>query len=435
MKNERKHLTKGIYRIYGPIKIEIIEGSIFHLGRWGIPGQKIVIPANESTSFYIKDHANVDITYHTFDQIVLSSSNEEPILEWLNTAEEIVKKKYRIVMILGEPDSGKSSFTGFLANYAYQQGLKVNIIDSDVGQNDIGYPGCISSVRLQKHISWLRELRYDKLFFVGSITPSENIDNIILGVRELIGKSLEQGSDITIVNTDGWIEGIYARKYKSKLVMLTKPDTIIIMSGSGKADYLCRYFSNIVPCFYLQTPKIKKIKEKNRRKIRREISYIDIFFNGVRKTINLDHVSIIGSSLFNGNKVTIDTINILNKKLKTNILHIETFNKSCIMVVKKISDLKIIKEKSHKIEEILHVKKIITLNIQDLIGIVIGLLSTNFEHVGIGIIQKINFEKRTLHILSSLVNENIEIKGLIFGNIKIEKNGRETRATNSLKYL
>ncbi|MCD6563035.1 MAG: hypothetical protein J7K23_03835 [Thermoproteales archaeon] len=436
MKSEKRLLDPGIYRVYGPIKLTVVDGSIFHFGRWVSSTETIIVPADETTSFYIEKPVNINITYHTSNQLISSSEKEEPILEWRKKANEIISKGYRLVIVLGETDSGKSSFTGFLANYAFQNGFQVNIIDSDVGQNDIGYPGCISSVKLTKTISWLRELHYERLYFVGSITPSENIDSVILGIKYLIEKiRKENSSSIIIINTDGWIEGIEARKYKTKLVMSITPDAIVVMTGRGKSSYLYKYFKNMIPCYLLSTPTIRKIKHRSRRKLRREISYIDIFLNGKKQAVNIDKTPIVGSLLFSGSLVSREVIEFFNKNYGIRILHMEINDNTCIIVLKNPIEVKIIKRYVNEIKSFLNVNKVVVLCIKDIQGIIVGLLGEKFEHLGIGIIQKIDFQKKILHFISSATRENLCIKGIILGNIKIERDGSETKSTTILRYI
>ncbi|OYT31958.1 MAG: hypothetical protein B6U94_01330 [Thermofilum sp. ex4484_79] len=426
-------LDRGVYRVYGPVRIDVIDGEIFHLGRDVKNNEEIIVVADQTVAIFVKQPTKTRITFGLSGEIVPSSSEEEPIFHWKKIVEEIVANKYRVVMVLGETDSGKSTFSAFLANYAFVNGYRTVIIDSDVGQNDLGFPGCISSARLKKPLSWLRELSYENLFFVGSTTPANNTDSVIVGTRTLVEKEKEN-SDLIIINTDGWIDDIYARKYKTKLILHVKPDALVVMEGTGKSEYIVKFFGDLIPVYKAKTPSIRRIKKRARRRLRREVSYIDLFLNGVKRQIPLGKTPILGSMLFSGEKISANQLEILNKLLFGGVIYSEKYDKIGVLILKNENVKRNAKKYLLEIKKLLNVNRIIMLSLSDLVGVVVGLVGEKLEYIGVGVINKIDFRKNIIYLTTSLGDETTEIKGLVLGNIKIERDGTETRLHN-LSYL
>lgn len=62
--------------------------------------------------------------------------------EWVEVL-EILSRERGIALILGDPDTGKSTFANFLIFNLCQGGLKVALVDADIGQSFLGPPSTI----------------------------------------------------------------------------------------------------------------------------------------------------------------------------------------------------------------------------------------------------------------------------------------------------
>src|SRR5581483_11917797 len=73
---------------------------------------------------------------------------------WTPAAAKLVHRSNRskalTVMVVGNADAGKTTFSLFLANYSIAAGIVPCIIDSDVGQGELAPPGSIGSVVLTR---------------------------------------------------------------------------------------------------------------------------------------------------------------------------------------------------------------------------------------------------------------------------------------------
>lgn len=423
MIEEALELEEGIYTLYGPFKGVIVEGKILHAGRLLGEGEEFFTPKDHTSCMKVMS-AKALIKFNKGMGGNLKKSNEEsePIENWLEVSENIVNKGYKTVLVIGEPDSGKSSFTTFLANHAFSKGLKVAVIDADPGQNDIAYPGTIGLTFLKKTISWLRELNPDKIFFIGSTSPMNNEDMVILGAYKLVNEAVNQ-ADIVIVNSDGWVEGSRALRYKSRLIMALNPDTLILMRGSGAVSYMSKCFEKFTKVFQVRSPLKILPKEHGQRRIRREISYVDLLLHSTPKIISMDKVGFLGTLLFAGNEVKSELIDKI-------ILRCEKTGNYLVLLVRNRNDLKKVLEIEAVLKKAHGTKGLKVIPLEDLKGLLVGLVDSKLEFIGVGVLNKIDIKNRKIHLLTYVDEE--KIAGVVPGAIVISEDGKEIRRISHL---
>ena len=129
--------------------------------------------------------------------------------------------------MIGGVDSGKTSFCVYLAKKVVKKGLKVAIIDADLGQSDIGPPSTIGFCYVTAPIKDLFEMKAENAFFVGSTSPNRTINLVLEDLTKLKKRVLDVDINFLIINTDGWVEGEDATKYKIQLLKTLDPDIVI----------------------------------------------------------------------------------------------------------------------------------------------------------------------------------------------------------------
>ncbi|HDJ89159.1 MAG TPA: hypothetical protein ENG40_00490, partial [Thermoprotei archaeon] len=282
-----------IWRIYGPAMLKILRGKILIHGFIHEEGSKITVPKTRIVALKILEDSIVDVRGGRLDCLVKAGEGEEVIDEWLNICSKILDKGYRKILIIGQVDSGKTSFTIFLSNMLLRRKLKVCIIDGDIGQADIGPPSTISMAFLRKPICSLRELRAEEMIFIGTDTPSYALPIIPVAYRMLVEKAEEYGYDVLIINTDGWILGRNARILKTSIVNIVKPDLIVAM-GMKTPPF------KWIPTIIAPSPKIFIKRTFEDRKMLREMRYSFYLRDSKRRIIDIDNLVFLNTLLFSG---------------------------------------------------------------------------------------------------------------------------------------
>lgn len=133
------------------------------------------------------------------------------------------------VVLLGGVDTGKTSFGLTVAEEARARGVATAYIDADVGQSTVGPPACIG-LKFCKDLDRVDTETVapaDELGFVGSISPRDNLLPVVTGTYRLVTHARQAGSDLIIVDTSGFITGVYAELLKYYKLELIMPDIAI----------------------------------------------------------------------------------------------------------------------------------------------------------------------------------------------------------------
>lgn len=118
-----------------------------------------------------------------------------------------------VVMLAGGTDTGKSTFSIYLANKALRTGIiPVSIIDGDIGQGDLAPPMAPGGAVISSPAVDLRDVDADLVEFVGVTTPAGSERLVARRLQSIVGRMRRGGGEgsspraaLCIVNTDGYV--------------------------------------------------------------------------------------------------------------------------------------------------------------------------------------------------------------------------------------
>ncbi len=203
-------------------------------------------------------------------------------------ASQIIEQSRGTIVIIGDVDSGKSTLCTLLANKCHRDGFRVGVIDGDVGQADIGPPTTISAAMVGNAIFNLQELSSLASRFMGHTSPSLIPDKLNRGLVHL-KKKLER-SDVLLVNTDGWVQGDDALKFKAQLLRELEPQVVLGISSNGELDNLL----DLQECTVLKLNRsiYARTRSREERKRTREFGYKRFLRNAKRVDLKLKDVKL-----------------------------------------------------------------------------------------------------------------------------------------------
>jgi polynucleotide 5'-kinase involved in rRNA processing len=147
-----------------------------------------------------------------------------------------------IAMVVGESDSGKTTWIGLAVRQLARTGkLPVAIVDADIGQSTVGPPTAIGLAILKENGT--PEFRIDSLpcrglFFVGSYSPPGHLLQILVGTRCLVDSAVRSGGGIVLVDTTGLIDQGPGFQLKLRKIELIGPRHLVALQRDKELEPL-----------------------------------------------------------------------------------------------------------------------------------------------------------------------------------------------------
>ena len=149
--------------------------------------------------------------------------------DWRRLADDLVRSRWRRVVVLGASDRGKSTFCRFLGQQLGVAGVGVSLLDADPGQKMLGPPACVTAGSFEN----AGQCRPAMLYFVGGTDPAARIGSIVAGVVRLASAVPER----LLINTSGLVDGP-GRMLKRLKIDALCPDHIVAIALGDELDGL-----------------------------------------------------------------------------------------------------------------------------------------------------------------------------------------------------
>ena len=404
--------------VNGPASVSLLSGKISILGAALKVGEKIVIREGKRVPFGVRKRA-------TFDLILGEGASFEEIdgdhvpSSWEKASKGILSLKKPVsVMVMGDVDSGKTSFCTYLANEALREKWKVAIIDADLGQSDVGPPSTIGFNLVTAPVRDLFEIKAENAYFVGLTSPSGVVNKVIEGLTELKNAVLETDVDFLIINTDGWVDGEDAANYKIRLTERVSPSVVV---GIQQGDELAPILTALkkTKTLAIDSPQVVQRRNREKRKTLRELSYKKYLKQAKVQSFALNWVKVEGTPLGTGNPLTAEHMEKIRSLLGTSPIHSEETHTTVFIVLRKNQSVD--EEQIERIGESFGKRaKVIREGEEE--GLLVGLHDERGKFLGIGILCRADYKRKIMKIYTP-VGENVST--IRFGQIKLDKNGRE----------
>ncbi|MDH3539462.1 MAG: Clp1/GlmU family protein [Acidimicrobiia bacterium] len=162
--------------------------------------------------------------------------------------EDLVARR-GVIMLMGAPDTGKTTLARQILAAAVDAGLTTAYVDADVGQSTVGPPGCagLAWVRSPSDLATLDS--GDELRFVGSTNPSRLVLQMVLATATLV-EVARNSADLVVIDTTGTVSGVTGQTLKYHKVELCRPDVVVGIQRGSELEpvigMLKRFFSTEV---------------------------------------------------------------------------------------------------------------------------------------------------------------------------------------------
>ena len=218
--------------------------------------------------------------------------------EWFGLL-DVLEEEKGISILLGATDTGKSTLATFLISHLCQQGLKIGLVDTDIGQSSLGPPATISLALFKSHPDWDIILSQPEIFFVGSTTPEGHFPIHLKGVKRMMDRVASYGPDVILVDTTGFVSGDAGRELKRRKINLVSPRLILALQKDDEIEpILEQYKENALYKIY-RVPLSEQVRSRSMedRRINRTNKFRDYFRYSVIQELAIEEVKIEGEVL------------------------------------------------------------------------------------------------------------------------------------------
>lgn len=144
----------------------------------------------------------------------------------------------RLVLVLGDTDTGKTSLVSHLTGALAARGHAVGAIDADLGQSQIGPPTALGLGRVTGPIAALGDAEWLALSWVGGTSPPGLEDALWAGVRRLADRGVALGLRPILVDTGGLVLGPVGRRVALGTARSLRPDLVICLQRTDECESL-----------------------------------------------------------------------------------------------------------------------------------------------------------------------------------------------------
>jgi polynucleotide 5'-hydroxyl-kinase GRC3/NOL9 len=401
--------------VNGPASVQLVSGEAEILGAPLSAGKPVIVRDGKRTPFYVKKDATFNIMYENETMVEEVEGDTVPA-SWHQVAGESLSwKKPATVLIIGEVDAGKSSICTFLTNRALKEKLTVAVIDADLGQSDVGPPTTVGLAYVNKPVRDLFYVKASRLCFVGSTTPAGVEEHVVQCVLDFKNWAFREQKDFLVINTDGWVEGEEAVRYKAMLTEAVAPNAVVAVKQEEELTPIIRSLNN-TPIMTVEPSSAIRKRDVEKRKALRELGYKKYLKKAKVETFPLNWVKMEGihssSSLF------------LRTGLYIHPVFCEETVEAIWVVLKRSQTLDF--ERTRKAEETFKKKVKVTWK-GDEKGLIVGLHDEENKFLGLGVINDIDYRRRVLKVSTSVSQKTSIIK---VGHVRLDDKCREVGITS-----
>lgn len=373
--------------------------------------------------------------------------------EWKRLASRIVMPNQR-VLVLGPSDAGKSTFCRYLIDYACAASLKVALVDTDVGQSQIGPPTTIgmklfeptpdgaeldlpfggsengtsttkqeNSDTESKQIEDKKKNRSDELnhkadalYFVGALSPQRNLLPILTGTRLMVDAGLNAGADFTVIDTTGYVHDGAAVVLKQQKIDLIRPHHLVCIGRSRDLERIVACYSDLnwLTIHYLLPHKLVRTKSSEARKRNRKAKFEAYFVASELQTVSFEKIRGARTSFFNGRIANQKELEILTRLAEEEIIYAEWGHRSVSLIARR----NLPQSATKNLKNYLSLSFIVAETLAYFEQRLVGMIEEAGNTLAIGIIATVDFQNQALNIRCES-GIAAKIKVLQFGDYKL----------------
>lgn len=144
-----------------------------------------------------------------------------------------------LLMLLGAPDTGKSTLARYLYGRLSAEGRRVAFLDGDPGQGTLGPPATLTLALGRAGDDTFPPAGPIRHRFVGATSPRGHMLPMVVGAARLVGAAREAGSETIVHDTTGLVEPAQGGlSLKLAKIELLRPAAVIAIQRTDELEPL-----------------------------------------------------------------------------------------------------------------------------------------------------------------------------------------------------
>jgi polynucleotide 5'-hydroxyl-kinase GRC3/NOL9 len=216
-----------------------------------------------------------------------------------------------IVLFIGAPDRGKTTLVTQLAKRLTGDGIRTAIVDTDIGQSEIGPPGTVGVGGARRdwaadRTSKLSDLKAGATFFVGAFAPSPVVLELVTATMQAVRYAVNAKAQRILVDTTGMVMGPAARRLKVAKAQAIAPVLIIGMDKGEEIRSLLTALQSATGALLLSLGVPPEVGRKSpaMRATRRMTRLSKALTDSHEIALSLNNISLVGCMLGSGSALT-----------------------------------------------------------------------------------------------------------------------------------
>lgn len=419
MSLERIEEVNGYCILEGPLRIKLIEGEAQVTGKRLSAREEVVIPSAKATLMEASGRAKVELrgggTLTKLDSSTIPR-------EWVEILDSVGRGP-RVIFTLACVDSGKTFFVTYVANKLFERGMKVSVVDCDVGQSNIGPPTTIGLGVLERQVAFLEEVPVFSAYFVGSTSPAGHLLPMVVGTTKLVNQA-KGLSDVVLIDTPGMVYGGPARAYQLYAIEALSPDVVVTLQRGRELEHLTRQLKAL-GYEVVELPASAWVRQRDRsdRRALRERAFYNYFGKrGVAShTLSLDEVAVVGSFMGSGRAAPQEVVSVVEAMAGSGVEYCELSQDSVVIVLK---DRPSSKDFYASVREAFKDRTVRVVVRGFERGLVVGLMGGRGEFLDVGVLKGLDFKGRRATVATPL--RSVErVRALKLGCVRLGEEYQE----------
>jgi len=404
--------------IGGSAAVVVREGMVSILGADVAAGKRVIVRMGKALPLEALRDSTLELIEGEGSAKVELPSSTIPE-SWTRVVKDVSTHRLSPVIVLGATDRGKNTFCIYLSNTILKEGGSVALIDGDVGQGDIGPPAGVSMALIPCPIFDLFTLKPEAAVFIGSTTPSGVQHRILEALSTLQEEAEKRGPSLTLINTDGWLLGDDAVEYKLRMLSSILPQAVVGIQLEGELEpVLSVAESKGHQVFRVEPSSAVRVRDRDVRRRLREQCYCKFLSGAVLRRFPIGYVK-LECTFLSSPEVDEALRDQLSKLLHRPIL----------VYADDDGSLRVLVEGSEEVEGQMVFKaaqmtgrRVRVIAEDEAKGLLLALMDGRGRFLGLGVLKGIDFEHRSLGVLTPCVEAPSIIR---FGRIKLDEEFRE----------